>query len=113
MENEIKQEFDTIKNKLNDLDTKLDNNTKDGNRITFAVVGFSIAMIGVGAWLQTGIWSSVGNFLIVYGTAIMVAMMFIHKQGFKKWMKIVIKILTGVLIALVLAILIIIFVSRG
>ena len=113
MDVELTQELDRINGKLNELDEKLDKNTKDGNRLTFAVVGFSIAMVGIGAWLQTGIWSSVGNFLIIYGTAIMVAMMFIHKQGFKKWMKIVIKILTGVLIALVLAILIIIFVSRG
>lgn len=111
MDIELKQELDKINNKLNELNAKVDINTREGNRLTFAVIGFSIAMAGIVVWIQTAIWSSLGNFLIFYGTAIMIGMAFIHKPSFKKWIKIAFGVLLAVLIALAIAIVIIIFVS--
>ena len=111
MDMELKQELDKINGKLGEVDAKLDKNVKDGNKLTFAVVGFSIAMLGIATWFQKGMWSSIGNFLIIYGTAIMITMAFIDKEGFKKWINIVIKVLTGLFIVLVVAIVIIMIVS--
>ncbi|GAH93073.1 unnamed protein product, partial [marine sediment metagenome] len=63
----IEQEFDTIKNKLTDLDSKLDKSTRDSSLQTFAVVGFAIFMLGIAVWVQQEMLTSVGNFFVIYG----------------------------------------------
>ncbi|MFC2007000.1 hypothetical protein ACFLVB_00125 [Chloroflexota bacterium] len=80
MDTEIKKEFDRVNEKLSGLDTKLDKTTRDGNILTFAVVGFSIFMVGIAVWFQQGMWTSMGNFLVIYGVLIVVSMYFMQKQ---------------------------------
>ena len=101
---ELKHELENINEKLDGLDAKLDKNSKDGHRVTFAVIGFSISLAGIGVWIQTELWTSTGNFLILYGTAIMVAMACIQKPWFKKWVKIVFWVWLVVSILLAIAI---------
>ena len=84
MDTEIKQDFNRVNEKLSGLDTKLDKTTRDGNILTLAVVGFSILMVGIAVWFQQGMWTSMGNFLVVYGALIVVSMYVVKKQIFRK-----------------------------
>ena len=87
MDTETKQEFDALKEKLNNIDTKIEKSTRDSSLLTFAVVGFTIFMLGIAVWVQEGMLSSVGNFFVIYGGVITVSMYFIQKRIFIKTVK--------------------------
>jgi len=108
MDKEVAAELEKIHGKLIEVDTKLDKGTKDQNRLTSAVVGFSIAMAGIMVWIQTEMWSSAGTFLIFFGTLLMGLVALMHKAGFLKWIRIVFWVALCVLIALLVAVVIIV-----
>ena len=104
MDEEVRLELEKVNTKLNNLDTKLDKNTLEGNRLTLAIIGFSVAMVGIAGWIQAGkiqieTWSSPSNSLVFYGALITVLASLSNKKGFKKWIKIAFWVLLAVLIA--------------
>jgi len=84
LDTETKQEFDTLKGKLNNIDDKIDKSTRDSSLQTFAVVGFTIFMLGIAVWVQQEMLTSVGNFFVIYGGVLIVYARLIHKKAFTK-----------------------------
>ena len=80
----IEQEFDTIKNKLTDLDSKLHKSIRDSKLQMYTVVGFTIFMLGIAVWVQERMLTSEGNFFVIYGGIITVSMYFIQRRTFTK-----------------------------
>lgn len=87
MDAEIKQEFDKINKKINKIGTKLERSTKDSSLMTFAVVGFSIFIMGIAIWVQERMFTSEGTFFVVYGGMITVSMYLTQKKIFTKTAK--------------------------
>ena len=113
MKDEEKQVLENISNKINNLDKKIDKNNREGYQITIAVAGFSIALAGIILWIQTGelqieTWSSNSNFLVFYGTLIMILAGLMYKRNFKKWIRIAFWVVLSILVLLVLTIIVLI-----
>lgn len=81
-----------INKKLSAIDGKVDENMKEGNRLTLGVVGFSVAMAGTMLWIQTKMRSPVSDFLIFIGISLLVLARLLPKLQGKASLKKITKI---------------------
>jgi hypothetical protein len=98
VDKDIKQELDDLKTKLDTIDGKIEKSARDSSVLTFAVVGFTIFMLGIAVWVQERMLTSEGNFFVIYGGAITVTMYFIQKRHITKTVKWLVPIGAAVLL---------------